>query len=114
MKFELISILTTELSTGIDFSGELVCLSALCKAGDDIVWCNGGNCKVIKLSQFKELDRTATLFVQLEGETEIRKGQPLQHKIYWDDCPALPSDLSQLLDSHDEANDQCTNEGEDR
>jgi hypothetical protein len=105
MELEFISMVTTERTVSLDFTNDLACLSALCKDGHGFVWCNNGNCRVIRISQLKELDRTATLFVQLDGETEIKKGQPLQHKIYWDDCPELPSDLSQLIHS-DEADDQ--------
>ena len=111
MQLELISMLTTTLTATIDFTDDLACLSALCKSGCDVIWCNGGNCRIIKISQFTELDRTATLFVQLEGETEVKKGQPLQHRIYWDDCPEVPADLSQLL--HQKTNDQCTEGGVD-
>jgi hypothetical protein len=69
-----------------------------------VIWINGGNCRAVLADQFKELLRTADLYEQLEEETEIKKGQPLQHKIYWDDCPELPSDLSQLL--KDKTSDQ--------
>jgi hypothetical protein len=44
-----------------------------------------------------ELFRTATLFKQLLDETDIKKGPPPQHRIYWDDCPEIPYDLAALI-----------------
>jgi hypothetical protein len=110
MEFDTIPFLRTELTVSIDFTDDMLGLSKLSKSFCNAIWCNGGNCRTVTLAQFKELHRTATLLKLAEDETEIKKGQPPQHRIYWDDCPALPSDLSQLLNHSDEPNDQSTDE----
>jgi hypothetical protein len=96
MYFSKINVVITELTASLNFTDELDALRNL-SGMLGIIWINGGNCRAILADQFNELLRTATLFTQLEDETEIKKGQPPQHRIYWDDCPKIPSDLSELL-----------------
>jgi hypothetical protein len=105
MKLTKIFILTTELTASIDFTDELIWLRYLASMEQCVIWCNGGNCKRITADSLDELLRVVELLQQVDDETEIKKGQPPQHRIYWDDCPALPSDLSQLL--HQNTDDQC-------
>ncbi len=100
MEFRTLNIVVTELVTSLNFTHILCTLHALSDTGKNIIWANGGNCRVVTVNQVSELQRTAKLFALLEGETDVKKGQPLQHKIYWDDCPELPSDLSQLIHSY--------------
>jgi hypothetical protein len=110
MDFRTINVVMTELTASLNFTDKLstlCCLSDIVYNG--IIWINGGNCRLVAADQLKELFRTATLLEQIEDETEIKKGQPPQHRIYWDDCPALPSDLSQLLNHSDESNDHSAN-----
>jgi len=96
-KFNTIAILTTELKASYDFTNELLNLFKLIGMGKDIVWCNGGNCRLMCLDALVELHRSAKVLAELDSELGIKKGPPPQHRIYWDDCPEVPADLSQLL-----------------
>ena len=97
MKVYQINMIVTELTASLNFTNILSRLRFLTELYEDVVWANGGNCRLVTAHQLRELRRTAELLKRLEDETDTKKGQPPQHRIYWDDCPALPSDLSQLL-----------------
>ena len=92
MEFRTINAVTTELTASLDFTGKLKSLCALNDLRNGLVWINGGNCRMVPREQIAELFRTASLAKQLEAETDTKKGQPLQHRIYWDDCPEVPAD----------------------
>ncbi len=99
MELELMGMIITELTISLKYHDGSACWYSLRKEGCDVVWCNGGNCKMIKADQIEELIRVAELTEQLMDETEIKKGPPPQHRIFWDDCPKVPDDLSQLLNN---------------
>jgi hypothetical protein len=106
MDFRTLNAVVTELTYSLDFTEMRSTLFKLHDLKTGLIWINGGNCRLVPAAMIGELFRTANLFKQLEDETETKKGQPLQHRIYWDDCPEVPSDLSQLLD--DKADDQSS------
>lgn len=97
MNLSTVYVVATELTISLNFTDDLETLSSLVALQNNIIWCNGGNSRVIKISQIEELLRTATLFTQLDNETETKKGQPLQHRIYWDDCPEGQPDMTKLI-----------------
>ena len=97
MEFRTINVVVTELTASLNFTDNLMALYTLHDLKNGLVWINGGNCRMVLREQISELFRTASLFKQLDDELEIKKGQPLQHRIYWDDCPVIPADLSALI-----------------
>jgi hypothetical protein len=106
MHFRTLNVVVTELTISLNFTEMIPTLFKLHDLNTGLIWINGGNCRIVTADMIGELFRTANLFKQLDDETEIKKGQPLQHRIHWDDCPEVPSDLSQLL--HNNADDQSS------
>jgi hypothetical protein len=97
MEFRTINVVVTELTASLNFTDDVRALHTLHDLGNGLVWINGGNCRMVLRETISELFRTATLFKQLLDETDIKKGPPPQHRIYWDDCPEIPSDLAALI-----------------
>jgi hypothetical protein len=97
MEFRTINVVVTELTVSLNFTDQLHALETLHDLRNGLVWINGGNCRMVLREQITELFRTANLSKRLDDELDVKKGQPLQHRIYWDDCPEIPADLSALL-----------------
>lgn len=97
MNITTVYIIATELTISLNFTDDLEALSNLAELQNNIIWCNGGNSRVIEIGQVKELLRTATLFTQLLDEADVKKGPPPQHRIYWDDCPEGQPDFTKLI-----------------
>jgi hypothetical protein len=97
MEFRTINVVVTELTVSLNFTDKINVLNTLHDLKNGLIWINGGNCRMVLREQIGEMHRTAHLFKQLMDETDVKKGPPPQHRIYWDDCPEIPSDLSALI-----------------